>query len=369
MSVNEQLRDSEVTHQIRLHRYANGVVRRIVATLNRSDARIFAAIQDLADQIGTFTATRLEQMLYAVRELNKEVFDTIGRELTPELHALVKYEAGYQHKLFQSVLPAQIQAHVGVATVDVEQTYAAALARPFQGVLLNQALDGLADNRAKLIRQTLASGYVEGKTIDQMTRELRGTRTQGYADGLFNRSRNDTEAVVRTATSHYAAFTRQRFVQANQDLIAAQTWTSTLDGRTTEFCILRDGLEYTSDDPPKPVGHKLPWGGGPGAAHWNCRSCSTPITKSFRDLGIDIDEFSPSTRASMNGQVPASQTYGEWLKKQPASVQDEVLGPTRGKLLRDGGLTVDRFANDRGKWLTLAELEQRDAQAFKRAGL
>lgn len=42
---------------------------------------------------------------------------------------------------------------------------------------------------------------------------------------------------------------------------------------------------------------------------------------------MDIDEPAPSTRASQDGQVPASLSYFDWLKRQPAAFQDEALGP------------------------------------------
>src|SRR5690606_24421489 len=93
-----------------------------------------------------------------------------------------------------------------------------------------------------------------------------------------------------------------------------------------------------------------------------------PVTKSWRELGIDLDEFEPSTRASMNGQVPETMSYGEWLRKQSASVQDEALGPTRGKLFRAGKLDVDRFVNRAGDQWTLDELRQREQEAFRKAG-
>ena len=370
-TANELLRDQAVSHLVNLQHHSNGVVYRIIAVLNRVDARLFAALTLALDQMpaSQFNADRLEQLLFSVRALNRQAYEDVGRELTPELRALVDYEAGYQLRLFEGVIPPQVRVALKIAEVNVEQAYSAALARPFQGVLLRQALDGLEAGRQKLIRQTLAHGYVENKTVAQMVQEMRGTRANQYNDGIFARSRADTESVVRTATSHFAGVTRDRFMLANNDLIAAQSWTSTLDGRTSEPCILRDGKRYTNDINPKPVGHSLPWGAGPGRFHWNCRSCSTPITKSFRDLGLNIDEFSPGTRASMDGQVPAETTYADWLKRQSAARQDEVLGATRGKLLRDGGFTVDRFANDKGRWLTLDELKARDASAFKRAGL
>lgn len=71
----------------------------------------------------------------------------------------------------------------------------------------------------------------------------------------------------------------------------------------------------------------------------------------------------------MDGQVPDSTTYGEWIKGQSAKRQDEVLGPARGKLMREGGLSLDKFYNDQGKTLTLDQLRERDAASFAKAGL
>lgn len=60
-------------------------------------------------------------------------------------------------------------------------------------------------------------------------------------------------------------------------------------------------------------------------------------------------------------------TYQQWLKAQAADVQDDVLGKTKAKLFRVGGLTVDRFVDASGKEYTLEELKAQDAAAFKRA--
>jgi hypothetical protein len=73
-------------------------------------------------------------------------------------------------------------------------------------------------------------------------------------------------------------------------------------------------------------------------------------------MGIDLKEAPPSTRASMDGQVPDTWTYGDWLKRQPAAIQDEALGPTLGALYRKGGLDVDDFVSPNGRPLTLAQL-------------
>jgi hypothetical protein len=67
--------------------------------------------------------------------------------------------------------------------------------------------------------------------------------------------------------------------------------------------------------------------------------------------------------------VPATTTYEQWLKRQPASFQDTVLGPSRGKLFRNGDLSIGRFVDSQGRTLTLDELRRLEPQAFEDAGI
>lgn len=370
-TVNEQLRDADISHHVDLQRYSNDVVRRMIALLNKVDPDLFAQLAEALERLPaeSFTVERLEQLLYSVRELNVQAYAQVGQQLTEELQKFVDYEVGYQTQLFRSVIPAQVLLQVDVATVGVEQVYAAAMSRPFQGRLLKEWASSIEAGRMARIRDAVRIGYVENQSVSQIVQRIRGTRARGYEDGILEIDRRHAESIVRTAVSHTAQVTRNRFLEANSDLVKAEQWTSTLDSRTTEECRIRDGLRYTPVTH-QPIGHKVPWLAGPGALHWCCRSTSTPITKSWKELtGVDIEEFSPATRASMDGQVPNETTYGTWLKKQSAERQDDILGPTRGKLLREGGLDLDRFYNEKGRYLTLDEMRQRDAAAFERAGL
>ncbi|RZJ12062.1 MAG: hypothetical protein EOP39_04550 [Rubrivivax sp.] len=365
--VNEALLDEAVHHAVDLHAYSNGVVRRLIAILNRTDARLFAQLQTVLETMdpASFTVQRLELLLQSVRGLNAEVYRQFEAAMLADLQGLASVEATYNVDLFRTVLPPQIS----VASITQEQVYAAALSRPMQGRLLKEWASSLEVDRATRIRDTLRMGFVEGKTTDQLIRELRGTRAKGYSDGIIEIDRRNAASVVRTAVSHTAGSARDQFNRANADLIKAEVWRATLDSRTSAPCRLRDGKQYTPGEH-KPIGHKIPWLSGPGRLHWQCRSCSSVVTKSWKELGgADLPEFTPSQRASMDGAVPADLDYGSWLKKQSAARQDEVLGSTRGKLMRDGGLTLDKFSSEKGVWFDLATLKERNAAAFKRAGL
>lgn len=359
-SANERLQDEEIAHALGLQKYSNGVVRRIIALLNRTDADLFAKLTSALDRLPpeSFTVTRLEQLLGSVRELNAEAYALVEEALTDELQDFAAYETAFQRSAMTSAMPAAVVAQVDVAKVSGAQAYAAAMARPFQGRTLREWSASIESGRMARIRDAIRIGYTSNETTEQIIRRIRGTRAKGYEDGLIQTDRRWLESVVRTAISHTAAVAREKFIDANQDLIQAVRWEATLDNRTSSECRIRDGKQYTADTH-KPIGHKIPWGGGPGQLHWCCRSTSCPVLKSWRDLGIPMDDLDAGERASMDGQVPADTTYSEWLKRQPAARQDEVLGPTRAKEFR-AGKPLGSFYNDKGRWLTLDELVAND---------
>lgn len=359
-TANEALQDKAVNHAHDLQRYSVGVIQRMIALLNRPDARLTAALTEALMQLdrNSFTVQRMELVLGSVKAINAQAYATLLDALQLEIRGLAGVEAAGQVAGFKAAIPAIVRIKAPVMAITQEQVYAAALSRPFQGRLLREWTSDLEASRLDRIRNAVRAGYVEGKTTAEIVQKVRGTRALRYEDGLLNKPRHEVAAVVQTAVSHTAQTARQEMTNANADLIKATAWLSTLDNKTSAICRIRDGLHYTPDTH-KPIGHHVPWGEGPGRIHFNCRSVSVPVLKSWRELGIDIADMPPGTRASMDGQVPADMTYAQWFAKQPAARQEEILGPARYKLLKDGKVTYDEFYNDRGQWLSLADLAKR----------
>lgn len=364
-TVNQVLEDEQIAHAVNLEKYKVGVVRRIIALLNRSDADLSAALTAALDRLPaeSFTVERLEALLAEVRLINTQAYAQVAEELQKDLKELAGYEVSWQQALFEKVLPDPVLVRFQIASVSAEQAYAAAMARPFQGRLLKGWGKEIAADRMVKVRNAIRTGYLEGKTTDQIIRSIRGSRAAGYADGFLERPRKDLASVVRTAVSHTAATARDEFNKANDEIIKAVRWVSTLDNRTSAQCRIRDQLKYTVNTH-KPIGHKVPWLQGPGKIHWCCRSTSAPVTKSWKELGIPLDEMTPSQRASMDGQVPGNTTYSEWLNRQSDARKIEVLGPARAQLLKEGKLDLEDFYTPTGEWMTLDQMRARDAAAF-----
>lgn len=366
-TVNELLQDASISHTVNVQQLTNSIVQRMLRVLARAEGDLVAQLREAIDGAGTqFGIARLDALLGTAYSTSREAYTTMGVELDAELKKFNAYELGYQTKLLEGVLPTTLGFKV--ASVSADQVYSAALARPFQGRLLREWVTSLDETQATRLRDAIRMGFVENETTDQIIRRVRGTRAAQYQDGILQISRRDAEAVVRTAVSHVAGVARDNLMAANDDIIKAEVWHSTLDMRTTSMCQIRDGKEYSVGGH-LPIGHAIPWKAGPGRLHWCCRSTSYPLVKSWAELGFAIDELDAGTRASMDGQVPDDLSYGDWLKRQSASRQDEILGPSRGKLMRSGHLPFDSFYSNRGELLTLEQLRVREAKAFKLAGL
>jgi hypothetical protein len=343
----------------------------MISLLNKSDPDLVAQIAAALERLpaGSFTVGHLEQVLGSVRQINTAAYAQVFNALPVEMRDLTGYEVGYQADLLAHAIPAPVLVQFPLAQVAPAQVYAAALARPFQGGLLKDWAASVDANRMTAVRNAIRVGFVQGQTTDQIVRRIRGTKALGYSDGILEGSRKGLASIVRTALSHTAATAREEVYAANGDIIKAVGWLSVLDGRTTPQCIIRDGKRYTADASHKPIGHAIPWLQGPGRLHFCCRSTDIPITASFKELGIDAADLPPAQRASMDGAVPAETTYGEWLMKQSAARQDEILGPVRGKLMRKGGAKVETMFTNRGDLMTLDQMRERDASVFKRAGV
>jgi hypothetical protein len=83
-----------------------------------------------------------------------------------------------------------------------------------------------------------------------------------------------------------------------------------------------------------------------------------PVLKTWRELGINMDELSDSTRASMEGQV-TDKTFADWLKRKTETdptFADRTLGKGRAELWKSGKITMDQMISG-GNPLSLNDLK------------
>ena len=122
-------------------------------------------------------------------------------------------------------------------------------------------------------------------------------------------TRANANTLVHTSIQTVANQAREDVMSANEDIIAGREWVATLDMHTCPTCGNLDNKRW--DNKGKPIGHGTPY--RQPIAHWRCRCVTIPVLKTWKELGINIDEMPAGTRASMNGQVK-SEPYLKWLE-------------------------------------------------------
>lgn len=348
-TVNEELLDAAIRHAIFIERFKGGEARKLVEVYNRLADDIVAALakRDPWAVIGRYRTARLVKLLEDIQAVLKQHGQGLRLDIMAKLDQFATVETGFLAKMMQSAIPAAIQ--LDVARPSAALVRAAIRSNPFNGRLMREWFDDLATSTFNRLRDQVRISVLEGETIGQASSRVRSA---------IDVSRRGAEMVARTAISHTVAEAKDEQYRANRDIIKAIRWVSTLDGRTSAICRARDGALFMIGEGPRPP------------AHPNCRSTTVAVLKSLKELGFKKAKDLPeSTRASMDGQVPESTTYAEWLAGKSAAFQDEVLGPTKGRLFRTGGLTLDKFVTREESELNLDQLRAKYADAFALAGL
>lgn len=342
MNLSDKLADSAVTRQIRLQRYSAGLRNRVISLLEDAATDIIAKLSG-AKELTTFSRDRLTKQLSDIRQLIDKYYQDITGLTAVELQDLARIEAEWTLKTINTAVGAEIVSSM-----------------PSEKVLGELAKDTLimgapsaewwkrqsGDFQFRFVNE-MRMGLAQGETNAQLVKRVRSVETI---------SKRNAEALVRTSVSAVASEARRQTYRENDDVVKGIQQVSTLDGRTTDICIAYAGASWDLDGNPI-NGTKLPYNGGL-PRHWGERSSEIPITKTFRELGLDIDEFPKGTRSSMDGEVAADLTFDAFLKGKSKSFQDDLLGRGRAELWRDGKITLQQLVGGDGNPLTLEQLRK-----------
>jgi hypothetical protein len=343
-SVAQDLLDASLRSKLGLTNYEAWVVGKVIGLLNSADAdlerRISIALEKnaLAD-----TSVRLQEIRKELLSANKVAYQRMGYFLSNEMKSLVVEQSEALADTLEGILPFKFSA----SRPSAELLHSLVTQDPLHGRLLgalsadgeNTIIDNLAGNRAAALMEQIQQGVAQSESWGSILKRIRGTAAGNYEDGvLATIGRRQAETVARTAVQHFTEAARDTLIQANADLFQGTMWVSTLDRRTTKICQVRDGLVWDLDN--RPVNHSLDWLGGPGRAHWNCRSTGIPVLKETTTLqraGIVPENISPGERAALDNPVPVTTDYEEWLRTQDADLQAQALDSVaRAQEFRDG---------------------------------
>lgn len=345
--VNNTLFDQGVRHAILLERLKSGESGKLVRAMNKNvfqdlQEKLVARLARITERgfdTGPATTRRLATMFKAADDIIHGGMSDTFRSFRSSLRKIGASELGWQStKLNDALSPFRI----ATSSPNPDIIRAAMSNQPFQGKLMREWWSGINRNLRGNVRQQIRTGIIQGESLGQLSGRLRST---------WDVSRRQADSFARTAVQHVTDRARESVYKENEDVVKGVQFVAVLDSRTTDICGSLDGEVFGVLEGPRPP------------LHHQCRSITVPVLRSWKELGIDLKEASPGTRASLNGQVPARQSYEQWLKKQPKSTQVEALGKGRAELFRQGRLKLSKFTGADNRPLSLETLRNKDLQA------
>jgi len=345
LTVNEQILSDTIRRAIMVERFKVSEIHRLLSMLDDDVysnlmaqlAKDLPRIHTANRMVSPRSAQRYRDMVRDLRAISRDGFRTTRTASKAQLLDFGRMEGIWQGASVTAAMPVSIS--FGLPTAGMLQQIVNR--EVIQGAPLTQWWAGLARDTSRQVEQAINSGIANGESVDQIVRRIRGTRS---FPGAFGSSRRNVQSVVRTSITHVSARAREESFAANSDIIKGYQYVATLDARTTDICASIDGQVFPVGQGPRPP------------LHINCRSTVIPIMKSWKEMGLPFKDMTDTTRASMNGQVPARLFYPEWLRGQSVAIQNEALGVGRAKLFRQG-MPISRFVTPQGRPLTLAQLE------------
>ncbi len=363
----DSLADLATRQQVALERIKSGFDREfkgVARTLRAKIREIFSRID--VDTLDELSLGELNALLVKLSKEQTKITAAYVDDFEKSLKDVGAMSAKLEVSQLATLDTGDLAA-LSVVAPSANKIYKEALRQPIQAVgqMLEPFIAQFPPQDVARMNKVIRTGYAQGTSNQDMVRELVGTKKNNYKDGQVAITERNASAVTHTATQHINTVARQATWQSDDALGLGYYWVATLDRRTTQQC---RGLDETHGVGKEP----FEYGKGPlPPIHVRCRSTTVPQTAPEYEF---LQEG--RTRAAVGtkpGQVDGQLTYYSWLKTQPASFQDFAIGPTRGKLLRNGGLSSEQFANlslDKNfQPLTLAEMEEANPAAFKRAGV
>jgi len=387
--------ESLYRNAIDLNRYSNSVARPLINAYNEIILDAVNKLREIDNLDESFKAARLRSIIAQLKEsLATWAGDSTGTT-AQELQGLAELQSEFVEEQLKKALPRGSRNIVRSVEISPEFAQSVVVTDPTQinvvalsddlfaavqgapqtfsltaaqgavitlpnGQVVQKAFRGIAEDQAELFGQVVRQGLLTGETTDEISNRLKGRLRYGQTGSVKEIAKkggqattvanNQVIALVRTSINQVANAASQQVYEANQDITKKYRYVATLDTRTSAICRALDGQEFEYGKGPTPP------------QHFNCRSTTVAV--------IDYDElgFIPpreGKRAAEGGMVPANESYGQWLAKQPKARKIEALGKSKvayfDKLSAKYGPkdAIAKLVRDDGSEVTLEQLRKR----------
>jgi len=213
----------------------------------------------------------------------------------------------------------------------------------------SEQIASISLTQQRRIKDVVRKGMIDNLAVNKIAKNV--------GDSI-DLPRAQLKTLSRTAITETSSNVSSATYKLNEDVIDGYQYVATLDSRTSMICGRLDGKVFRLDDsrgvrPPQ---------------HFNCRSTTVPIVKSYEDLNNTnssriskrkLQRISKSKRASFNGQVASETNFEKFLSQQDDNFKLTVLGNKRRvEIYNTGKLKFTQFSTREGQLVSVSRLEE-----------
>lgn len=370
MALNDDIADALIAHHVRVLRLASGEFDRVAKILRELDKQTVALLMRMSDGDGVIK--RPDVVIQAIYRLNQKAYKEIQKELSKELTDLASHEVEYASGLMRSLVP-------NAKFIVPSKAYVNAIVseEPMFGGLLSEWVDGLAQGRYQRIRNLVRLSAAARSDVSDLIKKVRGQKKLGYRDGVAALSFRSAKTLVNTAYNHVANKARYDFFAAQPTKsptklelkfgvkkkkkkkkksnveVEGFIWAATLDDLTCITCDSLDGEYFEAEEY-----YEIQ-----SSTHPNCRCVGIPLVDVEEVDGgreVDDDDWKFGVK-----RPKVRLRYSDWLNRQTASFQDEILGAERAQMFRRG-MPLKKFVDASGIRYNLSELRKIEAEMISK---
>jgi hypothetical protein len=292
-------------------------------------------------------------------DLRKDMMAEISSNLASETTAFRKKELAYVVGLMDEITPVMYKWNVPELKPKADSV--------IFGMTIAERMNTITQSDVRRISLKVKSLFSAQRSSSDIINAVLGLASLNYVGSVVNQTSSFLRSNVQTIISGLSEEALHAFSRANPNVIQYEVFVAILDSKTTVQCADADGEFWTVDEGLFPPLHE------------NCRSRRYPLIngQAFVDGRFfymkDGEGYTRMTLtgdqkvawvAKYVGDIPRNFNYEEFLKRQPLSFQERVLGKTKAQLFRSGKLELSQFIDSSGRTLTLDQLYSLYGKSF-----
>jgi hypothetical protein len=226
--------------QTRLQGVGNSLAADIGAIISKTDkALLNTVINSMPSGQSSVKAQMraLEKMVRQIEQIRAEGFTLAERHFMDAGPEIAK-RAGNTISRFAEAGGAKLARALSPKKIDEILNY-----HPVDGKSISQWFHAMRTSDLERITQTVQRASVEGMSISKVVSAIRGTKENGYRDGILETTRQSASTTARTIVNGVASNSMLETCAENADAIDGIKFVATLDAKTCPFCGSFDGKD------------------------------------------------------------------------------------------------------------------------------